>query len=363
MGFGHDTVAAELARRARRAGWHAEVADVLGLLPYASGRALRLGYRSAVRYAPWAYAGVYELFLRPREGPRPSISPLTSLAARRLLELVDRTRADLVVPVFHVAAQLTGALRERGALTVPSAVVVTDFVVHRQWLHPGNDLHLVVSADAAREVSRRTAGPVEASGPLVSPAFLEPAPRARDWRRDFERRAPGRTPVLLSTGAWGVGSRLDGTARLLARRGYLPVLLCGRNERLLRRARTLPGSLALGWVEDMPGLMAAAGALVDNAAGQTAVQALAAGLPVVGHRPIPGHGAAGVLRMADLGLTDHVRDEGELLGALSRLAVPGPARQQRVAAGRALFTGDVITPLTRLYEDTAPGRPARARRH
>ncbi len=105
----------------------------------------------------------------------------------------------------------------------------------------------------------------------------------------------------------------------------------------------MPGVLALGWVTDMPGLLHAARALVDNAAGQTAVQALAAGLPVVGHRPIPGHGAQGVRRMAALGVSEVAEDDAALLGVLRRLTAPGPARRERIAAGRALFTDDALT--------------------
>jgi hypothetical protein len=108
--------------------------------------------------------------------------------------------------------------------------------------------------------------------------------------------------------------------------------------------------LALGWVTDMPGLLHAARALVDNAAGQTAVQALAAGLPVVGHRPIPGHGADGVRRMAALGVSDLAEDDASLLRALRRLTAPGPARRERIAAGRALFTDDAVTRLLALTD-------------
>ncbi len=100
--------------------------------------------------------------------------------------------------------------------------------------------------------------------------------------------------------------------------------------------------LPLGWVTDMPGLLHAARALIDNAAGQTAVQALAAGLPVVGHRPIPGHGADGVRRMAALGVSETAGDAAALLGSLDRLLPDGPARRERVAAGRALFRDDAL---------------------
>lgn len=64
MGAGHDTVAAELARRAAARGGRAEVVDVLRLLPYGLGTGLRRGYQASVRHLPWVYAGIYGAFLR-----------------------------------------------------------------------------------------------------------------------------------------------------------------------------------------------------------------------------------------------------------------------------------------------------------
>jgi UDP-N-acetylglucosamine:LPS N-acetylglucosamine transferase len=382
MGAGHDTVAAELVRRARERGHGADVVDVLQLLPHPLGAALRHGYRSAVLHAPWAYAGVYRAMLRRGGGPRPSGVPLARLAAGPLTQRVQSAGADVVVPVFHLAAQLTGHLRERGLLRVPSAVCLVDFAVHRQWLHPGNDHYLCLTEQAAREVREDIGTPAEATGPVVAPAFFGPrdspygteaparnagaqevsaagerapsaglettphspsASGAARWRERFARHAHGDRPVVLSAGAWGAASHLPGTARLLARAGFLPVVLCGRNARLRARCAQLPGVLAPDWVDDMPALLHAARALVDNAAGQTAVQALAAGLPVVGHRPVPGHGAEGVARMAALGLSDAADDEAALLASLERLTADGPERARRIAHGHALFRQDVLT--------------------
>ncbi|MGW5783316.1 MGDG synthase family glycosyltransferase [Streptomyces sp. NPDC003757] len=350
MGAGHDTVAAELVRRAGERGDTARVVDVLALLPYGLGTVLRRFYRGSVWHFPWAYAVLYRLFLRPGPGRRPSGTPLARLAGGRLRELAERTGADVVVPVFHLGAQLTGHLRARGLLPVPSVVLVIDFEVHRQWLHPGNDHCLCLTEDAARQVRTSTGRPASACGPLVAPGFLAgtpDVPGAAAWRDLFDRLGPGRPAVVLSAGAWGVGSRLDTTVRLLAEHGFLPVVLCGDNQRLRRALSGTPGVLALGWVTDMPGLLHAARALIDNAAGQTAVQALAAGLPVVGHRPIPGHGADGVRRMAELGVSEAAEDGDALLRALRRLTAPGPARRRRIAAGRALFTEqpDALTAL------------------
>jgi UDP-N-acetylglucosamine:LPS N-acetylglucosamine transferase len=352
MGAGHDTVAAELARRARALGHQADVVDVLRLLSYGLGSGLRGFYRSSVRHYPWAYAGLYRAFLRPGTGRRPSGVPLARLAADRFTELVERTGADVVVPVFHLAAQLTGHLRSLGRLQVPSAVYLIDFAVHRQWLHPGNDRYLCLTEACAREVRREIAVPAETTGPVVAPAFRAPAPGVTYWRALWARTGPGRPAVLLSTGAWGAASHLAATTRLLAGNGFLPIVLCGRNERLRDRLSRVPGALPLGWVDDMPGLFGAAHALVDNAAGQTAVQALAAGLPVVGFRPLPGHGEEGVRRMGELGVVEVAADEAALLASLARLTTEGSARETRIERGRALFRADPMTSLTELARTT-----------
>ncbi|WP_435853842.1 MGDG synthase family glycosyltransferase [Streptomyces sparsogenes] len=357
MGSGHDAVAAELARRLEARGHRVDRTDVLALLPAGLGPGLRSGYRATIRHLPVLYEGIYAAFFRPGAGPRPGSAPLAALAGRRLLDLVERWRPDVVVPVFHLAAQLTGRLRADGRLSMPSAVVVTDFAVHRQWLHPGNDLHLCVTPEAADAVRRAVGRPAVATGPVVAGRFLAPAPGAADWRRRLGARAPGKPPVALAAGAWGAGTRLAATARLLASAGYLPVALCGRNERLRRELSRSPGVSAVGWEPDLPGLLAAARAVVDNAAGQTALEALAAEVPVVGYRPIPGHGREGVRRMAALGVSDRARDEWELVRLLDTLTAPGPVREARVAAGRRLFVGDAAAALD---EVAAAGRVAGA---
>ncbi|MER6092174.1 MGDG synthase family glycosyltransferase [Streptomyces bluensis] len=348
MGSGHDAVAAELARRLRLAGHEAVHTDVLELLPARIGAGLRGFYHATVRHAPLLYAGIYAAFFRGGAGPRPQpgSAPLVALAEDRLRERVAGSHADAVVPVFHLAAQLTGRMRARGRLAVPSAVVITDFAVHRQWLHRGNDLHLCLTAQIARDVRHRLGRPAVACGPLLPDRFRpQPAGEAY-WRR--LTAGDGRPPVLMSAGAWGVGSRLDATARLLVGAGYLPVVLCGRNERMRRLLSKVPGTLAMGWVDDMPGLLAACVALVDNAAGQTALEALAVGVPVVAYRPIPGHGAEGARRMAALGLTEYAADSWQLMRSLDRLASDGPVPGRRAPADRGLFRGDVVGPLERL---------------
>ncbi|MEU6111166.1 galactosyldiacylglycerol synthase [Streptomyces albidoflavus] len=341
MGAGHDAVSGELARRLRARGATTELCDVLTLLPPGTGTGLRAFYRGTVRHTPALYAAIYALFLSPGDGHRPGSAPLAATARARLLRRVHAFRPDLLVPTFHLAAQITGRLRAEGVLPVPASVFVTDFAVHRGWLHPGNDLYVCLTAQGAAVARAATGCPAAVSGPVVAPEFHRVAgPHPHDPE-------PGPPPVLLSTGAWGVGTRTVRTARLLAAHGCRPVLLCGRDERLRRRAARVPGAVALGWTDDMTGLMGAARLLVDNAAGQTAAQALAAGVPVLAWRPLPGHGRDGARSMAAAGLSTYAHDTDDLLAAVRRLLRPGPARTGQVERGRAAFVADAAELLTR----------------
>ncbi len=337
MGDGHDAVARALAGRLNGQGHDAVAVDVLRLLPSrAAGAALRGFYRGSIRHAPWIYAALYAAFFRPGAGP--GTSPLAAVIGPRLRDLTDRLRPDLVVPVFHLAAQTTGRERELGRLTVPTAVLVTDFAVHRQWLHAGNDHYLCLTEDAADQARVGTGRPAHAVGAVLADRFLPPLAPARS-------PAPGRPRVLLSAGAWGAGTRFAETARTLAAAGFAPVVLCGRNERMRRSLSGLPGVTALGWQRDLPSVLAASTALIDNAAGQTALQALALGVPVVAYRPLPGHGRDGVLAMAGLGLTRLADSPGALLAALTE-ASRGP-QGPPPGLGR-LFPGTAATALAAL---------------
>lgn len=322
MGAGHDRVAHELAARLSASRVECEVLDLLELLPLRLGHSLRHSYAWTVRHAPALYAATYRMFFT---SPGASVTaPLTALAAGRLEEVAARRSPAALVSTFHLGAQVAGHLRAQGRLLAASHVLVTDFAVHRLWLHAGNDAYLCPTPAAARVVRAATGRPAWCHAPLVDPAFRRAGPSPGDR---YRAHALDR-PVLVTAGSWGVG-RVEETARVLAGSGrYRPVVLCGRNEPLRRRLAGIRGCDALGWRDDMAEVIVTGHALVDNAAGLTAKEAVAAGVPVVGHRPIPGHGRAGVRAMAEAGLSVYARDTTALLAVLDRLGDPAERRRQ-----------------------------------
>ncbi|MBB5779252.1 MGDG synthase family glycosyltransferase [Nonomuraea jabiensis] len=333
MGSAHDRVAAELAARLAAENADSEIIDVLQLLPFRLGSALRRGYRWMILRAPWLYDVIYQVFFVGKRAA--GTSPLTVLALPALRRLVAARPPDEVVSTFHLGAQIAGLLRERGGLPCPSTVLIVEFTVHRLWLHPGNDRYLCPNPDIVEEIAARSGRTALCCAPVVRPEFARAVadPGGVAGRVGVD---PGDRLVLVSTGSWGVGDVIT-TARTLAGSGrYTPIVLCGNNAELRRRLRAAGLGPALGWRDDVPELMAAAHALVDNGSGLTCHEAFAAGLPVVIHRPIGGHGVAGARAMAGAGVSLHTGTASELLAALDLLEDPR-SRKRQVDRAYALF--------------------------
>src|SRR5207302_4230258 len=94
----------------------------------------------------------------------------------------------------------------------------------------------------------------------------------------------------------------------------------------------------LGWTDEMPLLMAASDALIQNAGGLTCMEALAAGLPVVSFLPIAGHGKDNAEHMREACVAAYATDADELATALDQAT--SLAGRRMVAAGKAMFAGD-----------------------
>lgn len=345
MGAGHDQVAGELAGRIRARGNQVLVVDLLEVLPAGLGWGLRGGYAGMLRAAPWLYELVFWVFFRPHRLGQPGVFPLDALAARQLGQIVERYRPGVVVSTFHLAAQVAGRMRVRGQLAAASVVVITEPAAHVLWLHPGTDLFLCPYpwvAAAARQRTRRAAC---APGPVVAQRFRCPGDRARG-RRSMNVRC-GEDVVLVSAGSWGVG-QVAVTARCLTQLvGVCPVVLCGRNEQLRRRIAGITGCRALGWRDDLPDLFAASAVLVDQSGGSTCAEAFAAGVPVVMHCPLPGHGRLGMQALAEAGLVSAAPDGPALLDAVEGLRRRGQRRQAQLARASGVFTDDPAEVLLR----------------
>jgi processive 1,2-diacylglycerol beta-glucosyltransferase len=337
VGGGHDGAADELTRRLRAGGLAADRHDYLDLLPAAVRRLMRDGYRRQLDVAPATFEWMFEALHRHRRLASVSASG-AALAGPALLRLLGGDCA-LVVSTYPAASHTLGWLRRSGRLAIPAVTYLTDLSAHRLWVAGGIDTHLVLHAVTAAQAGALGAADVRMVAPAVAPGFRpypDPAARAAA-RRHFGLPPTGRL-ALLATGSWGTGEVERSAADVAGTGLATPVVACGRNDALRERlARTGPG-IALGWVDDMPALLRACDVVVQNAGGLSSLEALATGLPVVTHRPVPGHGLTNAAALDAAGLAPWVR-RPELLAPVLHDVLAGPVGPAQRAAAEALFAG------------------------
>ncbi len=314
MGAGHDGAGRELVSRLQGEGHDAEMRDFVLAAPLHLGRFIRSAYEFQMRHMAWTYDFTYRLwYLLPFLCP-PLAQALAWTTGRNVQRWVADYRADVVVSTYPLSSTVLGQLRGKGKLDIPVVNFITDFGVHPLWVHPETDLNLAVHPRPALEASTRSGRPAIATGPMVSPRFG--VPQDRDATRAALGLSPADRAVLIVAGSWGVGA-VAKTFRTIAASGrFVPIAVCGRDERLQRKLQRVPGGRALGWRDDMPSLMVAADALVENAGGLTSMEAFSVGLPIVSFKPIAGHGKENTAEMDEAGVSRLAKSPEQLLELL-----------------------------------------------
>jgi processive 1,2-diacylglycerol beta-glucosyltransferase len=211
-----------------------------------------------------------------------------------LLDEIAALRPDAIVCTHFLPAEILSRDIADGRLPCPVWVQVTDFDVHRMWVHrhmagyfAGNDE--VAFLMTKHGIPEHT---IHVTGIPVMPAFtprLDRAACARELGID-----PGRMTFLLMGGGAGLGGLSTLAQRLLSIPGNFQLIaLAGRNAEelaaLQRLAAAHPGRLvAQGFTERVERLMACADVAITKPGGATTAECLAMGLPMIVNASIPG---------------------------------------------------------------------------
>jgi len=292
LGEGHHAAARAVEERARALWPGVEVVwtETLDAMGPAAGSLFPAIYAGCVRRLPWLYELYFRLLWRVppfRAGTRAVVA---RWSARGIATAVAAHEPDLVVATFPEAVLGLGRLRRTGHLTVPVAALVADPAPHPLWGDKALDLHLVSTPEGARMLRRAVPGAAVRVGALpVAGAFTPPAD-------DVPART--RPLVYVSCGSLAFGdvagacaAVLDGGGDVLVSAGRVPSV----RTRLERLAGHHPRGVRMrvvDWVSDPATTTRDCDAVVTNAGGATALEALACARPLLLFAPIPGHGRA-----------------------------------------------------------------------
>ena len=216
------------------------------------------------------------------------------LCTRALRKKIADIKPDAIVCTHFLPAEMLSRMIAAGRVECPVWVQVTDFDLHRMWVHDNMAGYFAANEEVAYRMRAGgiNADKIHVTGIPVMPVFGQACDRA-ECAGEFGID-PQRMTILLMGGGAGMGRLDDVAERLLQLNGhYQLVALAGRNHTLLEALRSVSerhrGRLVVqGYTEKIERLMACADVAVTKPGGLTVSECLAVGLPMIVNEPIPG---------------------------------------------------------------------------
>ncbi|MBH1984057.1 MAG: galactosyldiacylglycerol synthase [Burkholderiales bacterium] len=253
-------------------------------------------YIKLVNKAPalWGY-----LYHATHDAPRDSSMQrlrrgIERLNTRALMAQIAAFQPDAIICTHFLPAELLSRALRQEQLACPVWVQVTDFDLHRMWVHERMHGYFAATDEVAFRMRHEgiPADRIHVTGIPIMPAFAQ-VPERVQCAQAFGLD-PRRTTILLMGGGAGLGSLDTVAARLLALDGdFQLIVLAGKNAAALAALQALAGQypgrlLAQGFTGEVERLMACADLVITKPGGLTTSECLALGLPMIVNAPIPG---------------------------------------------------------------------------
>ena len=292
----------------------------------------KFGYQQSVQFFPALYGNFYDV--SNKLPTNPVVHELRTMGFARAAAYIGEYRPDAVISTFPIAGGVVSDIKADRPLI--AGTVITDYGVHRAWLHPATDFYFCACKEVREDLVVR--------GIPWDRTVVSGIPVAEKFAATFDRGPLRRELGLadrftaLLTAAAGLPGDLRDIAQQLAGWGIQVAAVTGHNARLKRRLDSLSRKADLvkvfGYTNDMHKMMRAADVLVGKAGGLTVSEALSVGLPLIIYNPVPGQELYNVDFLVNFGAGLLARDEDDVVEKVRFLSThPERLAQMAVNAG------------------------------
>ncbi|WP_165861345.1 MGDG synthase family glycosyltransferase [Paenibacillus paeoniae] len=279
-------------------------------------------YQKSYTHLPFLYGWMYGI-TKPMKHDSLLGSWLHSFGRQKVKQLLLQEKPNAVIYTFPFYA--LQSLKKLSS--IPSYAVITDFDLHRRWVHPSIDRYYVATKDLRHELQQLgiRSNAIKVSGLPLKKDFqsIKRSPELYERYRLQSNRAT----VLIMAGAQGVMPNIiQMCEQLLLHPDIQIALVCGHNIPLKQlveeRFHSHPSShrlITFGYMNRIHELMTLADGLVTKPGGLTLAEAIASELPTFIYRPVPGQEKQNALYLQSKGAAFIAKDIDALVEELLQL--------------------------------------------
>ncbi len=298
------------------------------------------GYLRMVKTIPQMYRYIYDRAERATE-----VGPFRTWAhqftAGNLRPLIERECPDVVVCTHAFPSGAMAEYKRIFADAPPVVGIVTDFAVHAFWIHDNIEGYCVAT-EAMRDVMAARGIPsarILVSGIPVDPRFGAGG-QAQVAIRERLGLPAERPLALVMGGGLGIGPlerMLHAMEEVMT--PIAAVVVAGRNRRVEARVLAAAQSVSypvrvVRFIDNVFDYMHAADAFVTKPGGLSTAEALAARVPMVLFKPLPGQEERNVRVLTEWGVAARARTIDELPAALTSVLTDSTRRKRMIDAAR-----------------------------
>ncbi|QGX65736.1 diglucosyl diacylglycerol synthase [Bacillus sp. ms-22] len=242
---------------------------------------------------------------------------------KRLDELIQLHSPDIIIITFPMI--VVPEYRNKTGKVIPTFNVMTDFCLHKIWVHENIDRYYVATDYVKQKLVEIGTHPsdVKVTGIPIRPQFEADVPKSIIYKK--YGLSSDKKVLLIMAGAHGVLKNVKELCEALLLDSEVQiVVVCGKNVALKQSLSDLeqahPDQLkALGYVEQIDELFRVTDCMITKPGGITLTEATAIGVPVILYKPVPGQEKENALFFEDYGAAIVINRHEDILESVTNL--------------------------------------------
>lgn len=242
---------------------------------------------------------------------------------KRLDELIQLHNPDIIIITFPMI--VVPEYRNKTGKVIPTFNVMTDFCLHKIWVHENIDRYYVATDYVKQKLVEIGTHPsdVKVTGIPIRPQFEADVPKSMIYKK--YGLSSNKKVLLIMAGAHGVLKNVKELCEALLLDSEVQiVVVCGKNaslkQSLSHLEQTHPDQLkALGYVEQIDELFRVTDCMITKPGGITLTEATAIGVPVILYKPVPGQEKENALFFEDYGAAIVINRHEDILESVTNL--------------------------------------------